>query len=422
MSFSILPADRYKVINKTILSDLDKKNLINFYAPIIGPVAVSLYLTLWQDLNDLEDESTFLIHHHLMNTLKCNSKTITECRQALEAVGLIKTFVKEENVLVYIYELFSPLLANEFFNHPILNVVLYNNIGSEEYDILLKKYEKKKNNYEGFVEITKKMDEVFKVESFSQTADIKERIPAQTKLNSKIDYDLVINSIPKDTMSEKAFNKKTRELIDNLSFIYNVDTLKMVEYIRMSLNEFGMIDKNTLRQTARKQYQFSTNSLPTIVYRTQPEFLKKAQGDTSLRGKTVTMFENISPYDFLKAKNKGASPTSKDLKLVESLLLDLELTPAVVNVLLDYCLRKNNNKLTTNYVETVAGQFKRANLKTAEDAMQFAEKEHKKSLKKDKSKEVKKALEPSWFNKDIEKEEVNEKEKEELENLLKEFK
>lgn len=123
----------------------------------------------------------------------------------------------------------------------------------------------------------------------------------------------------------------------------------------------------------------------------------------------------------LKNKNKGASPTPKDLKLVESLLLDLELTPAVVNVLLDYCLRKNNNKLTNNYVETVAAQWKRADLKTAEEAMNFAEKEHKKSLKKSSEKSPEKISAPAWFNKNIEKNEVSNEEKEELENLLREF-
>ncbi|MBE6155492.1 MAG: hypothetical protein E7164_01900 [Firmicutes bacterium] len=422
MSYSILPADRYKVINKTILSEVDRQNLMNFYGPIIGSLSVSLYLILWQDLNKFSEESEFLLHHHLMSVLKCSAKNLKEARESLEAVGLIKAFVKEENVLVYIYELYSPLYPSEFLNHPILSVVLYNNIGSEEYEKILKQYQKKKYDYSGFLEITKNMDEVYKSESFNQVDNLKEREAAQVKLTSKIDYDLIVSSIPKDTLSEKAFNKKNRELIDNLSFIYDVDTLKMIEYIRMSINEFGMIDKQTLRNTVRKYYQLSSNSLPTIVYRTQPEFLKKASGDNSLRGQIVAMFENISPYDFLKSKNKGASPTSKDLKLVESLLVDLELTPAVVNVLLDYCLRKNNNKLTVNYVETVAAQWKRADLKTAEEAMVFAEKEHKKSLKKATEKEKSKAIEPAWFNKNIEKKEVSQQEAEELQELLKEFK
>ncbi|MGN1379718.1 MAG: replication initiation and membrane attachment family protein [Bacilli bacterium] len=421
MNDVFLPADKYKVINKTILSENDKKNLISFYMPIIGCTAVSLYLTLWQDLNYKEEDSEILIHRHLMTLLKESKEVIYQARQSLEAVGLLKTYVKCENVKTFIYELYSPLLPNEFFNHPILNIVLYNNIGSEEYDNLIKIYQKKKYDYSQYTDITKKMDEVYKTESYNIKSDIKDRNINNITLNSKINYDQISTSIPKNVMSDKALNKKSKELIDNLSFVYNFDTLKMIELIRGSLNEFGMIDKNALRLNARKSYNLSSNSLPTLVYRTQPEYLKKASGDNSLHAQIVSMFESISPYDFLKYKNKGAIPTNKDLKLVESLLVDLELPPAVVNVLLDYCLRKNNNKLTTAYVETIAGQWKRADLKTAEEAMKFAEKEHKK-LNKKISVESKKITEPAWFNKKIETTDVSDQEQKELEELLKEFK
>lgn len=421
MNDVFLPADKYKVINKTILSENDKKNLISFYMPIIGCTAVSLYLTLWQDLNYKEEDSNILIHHHLMTLLKESKEVIYQARQSLEAVGLLKTYVKSENVKTFIYELYSPLLPNEFFNHPILNIVLYNNIGSEEYDNLIKLYQKKKYDYSSYIDVTKKMDEVYKSENYNVKNDIKDRSINNITLNSKINYEQISTSIPKNVMSDKALNKKSRELIDNLSFVYNFDTLKMIELIRGSLNEFGMIDKNALRLNARKSYNLSSNSLPTLIYRTQPEYLKKASGDNSLHAQIVSMFESISPYDFLKYKNKGAIPTNKDLKLVESLLVDLELTPAVVNVLLDYCLRKNNNKLTNAYVETIAGQWKRADLKTAEEAMKFAEHEHKK-LNKKIPVESKKISEPAWFNKKIETKDVSDQEQKELEELLKEFK
>lgn len=421
MNDVFLPADKYKVINKTILSENDKKNLISFYMPIIGCTAVSLYLTLWQDLNYKEEDSNILIHHHLMTLLKESKEVIYQARQSLEAVGLLKTYVKSENVKTFIYELYSPLLPNEFFNHPILNIVLYNNIGSEEYDNLIKLYQKKKYDYSSYIDVTKKMDEVYKSENYNIKNDIKDRSINNITLNSKINYEQISTSIPKNVMSDKALNKKSKELIDNLSFVYNFDTLKMIELIRGSLNEFGMIDKNALRLNARKSYNLSSNSLPTLIYRTQPEYLKKASGDNSLHAQIVSMFESISPYDFLKYKNKGAIPTNKDLKLVESLLVDLELTPAVVNVLLDYCLRKNNNKLTNAYVETIAGQWKRADLKTAEEAMKFAEHEHKKINKKIPV-ESKKISEPAWFNKKIETKDVSDQEQKELEELLKEFK
>lgn len=46
MKNSLLPADTYTIINQTILTEVDKKIIISLYEPIIGPIAVSLYLTL----------------------------------------------------------------------------------------------------------------------------------------------------------------------------------------------------------------------------------------------------------------------------------------------------------------------------------------------------------------------------------------
>ena len=42
-NISILPADSYMVINKTILNELDNKILTMLYQPIIGTTAVNLY-------------------------------------------------------------------------------------------------------------------------------------------------------------------------------------------------------------------------------------------------------------------------------------------------------------------------------------------------------------------------------------------
>ena len=125
---TLLPADKYVVVNKTILTEIDKKNLINLYEPIIGFGAVSLYLTLWSDLDSLELMSRDFTHHHLMSILKSNLDVIKQSREALEAMGLMKTYYKEGSINSYVYELYSPLSASEFFNNPILNIVLYNNV------------------------------------------------------------------------------------------------------------------------------------------------------------------------------------------------------------------------------------------------------------------------------------------------------
>ena len=58
---------------------------------------------------------------------------VVDARSKLEAIGLIKTLVKEGNVNNYIYELYSPVSATEFLSHPILSIVLYSNIETNKY-------------------------------------------------------------------------------------------------------------------------------------------------------------------------------------------------------------------------------------------------------------------------------------------------
>lgn len=420
---TLLPADRYVVINKSILSDTDRSIIINLYEPLIGSLAVSLYFTLWNDLGINNMMSRDLIHHHLMVVLKSGIGSIKVARESLEAFGLLKSYVKSGNINDYVYELYSPLTPQEFFNHPILNIVLYNNIGEREYENLKNLYKNPRVDLKEFTDVTKKLDDVYDTSKFTLTTDIKDKTSNAIMVDSRINFDEILASIPKNIINERAFTKKTKELINNLAFIYNIDTLKMTELIRSVLNEYGNIDKNGLRIVARKDYQFKNGTLPTLVYRTQPDYLKNPLGDNSKKGRIINVFENTSPYDFLRHKYHGAKPTARDLKLLEKLIVDLELSPAVVNVLIDYVLRKNNNRLTDAYVETIAAQWKRAGIKTAQEAMEFAEKEHKKMQKKEvPNKTVTVTKTPIWFDKNITDDNLSEEEENELKDLLKEFK
>lgn len=420
---TLLPADVYFVINKTIISEFDKKVIIDLYQPIIGPLAVSLYFSFISDLDNLEVNSKIYSHHHLMVNLKNGLDVIKQARESLESVGLIKTFVKiNDNQNNYIYELFSPLTPNEFFNHPILNVVLYNNIGENEYSNLINIYKIKKYDLKDYKDISKSINDTYRSvgNTLKTNYEFKEKESLSVNSNDVIDFDLIISSIPNNILSDKAFNKKTKELINNLAFVYDIDNLRMIDLIRLSIGENGMIIKEKLINNVRKYYDFNNNgSLPTLIYRTQPEYLKQGFNDTSNRGKMLYVFENTSPYDFLMGKNKGIKPNSRDLKLLEYLAVELNMKPAVINVLIDYVLRINDNKLNKNYVLAIAGEWVRSNIDTATKAMERAEKEHKKNKNKvfvKKSETV-----PVWFNENNDKQDLSEDEKNELENLLKDF-
>lgn len=420
---TLLPADKYLVINKTILSDQDRITLMNLYEPIIGATAVGLYLALWNDLDGLLLKSCDHSHHHLMTLLKLSLEDIKKSREALEGMGLVRTYYKEGDINEYIYELYSPLNPSEFFNNAIYNVVLYNNVGKEEYDSLVRRYQNVAIDLSSYKDITKKINDVYESTDLSSPNNIKSREFLGINTDNIIDFDFIVSSLPKGIVTQKTFNLEVRKLINQLSFIYNLDNIKMCELIRDSISSKGIINQSDLRKNARSMYQAKNGSLPSLVYRTQPEYLKSPVGDQSKRGKLISVFENTSPYEFLKSKYNNTNPTSRDLKLLESLLIDLDLKPAVVNVLVDYVLKKNNNKLTTGFVETIAGQWKRQNIETAADAMAFAEEEHKKSKKivEKKNNDSNKAKKPEWFDKKIEKNEASEEEQQKLKEMMEKY-
>lgn len=426
---TILPADTYTVVGKTILTDYERKTIINLYSPIIGSNAVSLYFVLWQDLERSNSSDAKFNHHHLMTTLKLGLEPVTTARKALESMGLLRSFYKSGDLSDYYYEIYSPLSPNEFFNHPIFSVVLYNNIGSSEYKNIVDYYKKDFASPKDYEEITATLDSTFKsvnALSLATEENLADTVSIGANLDDNyVDFALLISSLPKGLVSEKAFNKRTRNLINSLAFVYDLDTLKMSELLRMVINENGVIDKESLRLNARKYYQFnSSGSLPTLIYRTQPEHLKSPEGDMSNRGKMLYIFENTSPYDFLRNKYHGTEPTARDLRLLEYLAVDLEMKPSVINVLIDYCLKSNENKLVKAYVETIAGQWKRLNIETADAAMRTAEKEHKKMKEKvfsNSSKNKKEVETPIWFNTTQDVKEISDEDKKELENMLKEF-
>ena len=100
-------------------------------------------------------------------------------------------------------------------------------------------------------------------------------------------------------------------------------------------------------------------------------------------------------------------------------MCDLELKPAVVNVLIDYVLKKNNNKLNQAFVETIAGQWKRSGIETADEAMRCAEEEQKKIMKKAPVNIKTPEATPVWFKEEIKSNEASIEEQKELEELLK---
>ena len=290
-TITILPADTYTVVNKTVLSENDHKLITMLYQPVIGHTATSLYFTLIDDLDKLEVMSDDLTHHHLMATMQLKLEDIVIAREKLEAIGLLKSYLKKGSINHYVYLIYSPVSAHDFFQHPILNVVLYNNLGKKEYEKLLNYYKTPRVSLKEYEDITSNFDDVFtsikgNILDMSEEVDITKKDSNNILINKGIDYNLLISSIPDNIITDKTFTKDVKELINALSFTYNLNTLDIKGLVCDSINEKGLIDKTKLRKACRDYYQFETaGSLPTLIYNKQPDYLKKPKGDNSKRAK-----------------------------------------------------------------------------------------------------------------------------------------
>ena len=219
--FNLMPADTYYVINKSVISDIDRRVIEMLYQPIIGPIPIVLYIMFLNDLDKSLSISHEFTHHHLVSNMHLSLDEIVVAREKLEAIGLIKTKVKEGDINSYIYELYSPLSVHDIFTHPILNVVLYNNVGKLEYEKLKDYFKLPKVSSVGYEDITKSFSDVFESVPLTSSQIINDDIRRVNKLrlniNSNFDFDFLVTSMPKSVDIGRCFNREIRELILNLS-------------------------------------------------------------------------------------------------------------------------------------------------------------------------------------------------------------
>ncbi len=420
----VLPADLFTVVNKTILQDKDRDLLYMLYQPIIGADAVSLYFSFCMYLDKLEVISNDWSHHHLMTTLRMALETIVVAREKLEAVGLLKTYVKKGTINEFVYEIYSPLSASEFFGNPLLSTILYNNVGDKEYERLTSIFILPKINLKEYEDITCKFQDVFEPEditNFEQLLlDLRQSHKNKLEIMATIDLEHILNTIPEEMLNIRSITNETREFLYRISFVYGFSDNEMIHLLQSSLTVKRTIDKEKFMANARNYYKFEHfGELPSLALKTQPEYLRKKNMTTNLRDKKIYEFETTSPYDYLYSKHIGTKLTNSEIQILSYLLCEMNLNPGVVNVLLDYVLQESDNKIVPVYVESVAGLFSRNKITTVEKAMELAEKEHKKRMEKEKEKNFRKKEQvPVWIDKEFEVKEASKEEQEKMQELI----
>jgi replication initiation and membrane attachment protein len=370
--YSLNLSDVYEVSSGSILTDYDRKVLVRLYQPIIGAEAIALYFTLW---SELEGERTITTYNATINrivdNLKLAIKAINYGLEQLEMMGLVKTFVKKEKEHHhFIYQLKAPLTPYQFFDYELFHMLFKNALTKLDYERTRLYFDNVKAIKSEFVEVTK----TFNAAKLGLDLNNKEVAEIMKLANNNpdrsfskpilsFDFDLFYQGLKDYQIAKRVINKTVEEEIKVLANTYNISVFEMRNLVVSSLDKDGSVNLFKLKARAQEFVPL------TPVVNTKIS-VSSNSGNDQLDAK-INLLTKLSPLEFLTLKYNNQKPLYADVKLLENLKKETKLPDPIINVLIDYVLFKNNNRLTASYIMKIAGSLMREDIKDVYQAMVF---------------------------------------------------
>ncbi|GGA81802.1 replication initiation and membrane attachment family protein [Ornithinibacillus halotolerans] len=444
----ILPVDGYSVVLQGNLPLDYAKSLTHLYQPLIGMKAVMLYQTLLHEI-DLQQENDFQTHHTLMNYLNISLVEIYEERLKLEGIGLLKTFEDvNEHQTVYHYVLRNPFSPSNFFKDAMLSQLLYHHIGNDKFT-LLKSHYLKNEKQPGGRNITTSFNDVF--ETVHSDINVMQNINHLPDHNgpqlASVDFTWM-EQILKSRMIpyKRVLTTDNKRIINQMMQLYGLTEYDIEKCVLWALTDENKLDIEEFKEACHDIFKTSRSDTTVQLeskklVQTIDEQKIRVNKPLTKEEQLITHLESISPKQLLEDLSSGNHASEQDLKVIREIMTTQGLPSPVMNVLIHYVLLQTNMKLSKAYLEKIASHWSRANLKTAQEAMEFAKKERerfrismeKKQQKNNvnyKKRNTTSEVIPDWFKERKQKPNVAqnennnmdlEREKEEIQALLSQY-
>ena len=387
---SFYATDLYYAQRSYPLDEVQNDILTYLYMPIIGIKAYSLYMIVYNEAKRMDRFHRPCAISRLLSYLSFSIEEFEESVKALEATGLLKTYVKVEES-TYLFDVRSPLTLRQFFRNAIFVTILRQTLGTDEFTKTCHYFRVAKEDLKGYEEREVKFTDVYEID-ISQVRPLRMRGSyfERKEGNVDVDYDMdLFYEAIKDNQIPKRQVKIHEETIKQLAVVYSIDPLTLSSLVRESYID-KKVNMQMLADKIKAYYSMDTSDRLNDVYLTQPENFKTHDHEETAIARHLRYLESISPYELLKSKQGGKEPVLRDLSLAETLMVHLGLTPGVTNVLLEYVMGKNDGRLPKAYTETIGASWARKHIKTAKQAYEAAM--TLEPVKEDKQPEVKEVI------------------------------
>lgn len=375
------PQDSFEVIQDFYLNSQHLEILNRLFTPLIGPQAIGLYHFMHQFSIDIEQPLT---HYVIMNELKENLIDFRNQMDLLEAIGLMKSFVKhDEQQTHFIYQLIQPPSASQFFNDPMLSVFLYSEVDKKRYQVLKKHFEQTFRDLTQYQQTTRKFTDVFKVPNRILDIDTQD-IPKASEYqgldlsNESFDFDMLKQMLHNHFISNEIVTKDAKSLIIQLATLYGLTADAMKHIILNSITSAQQLSFEEMRKQARSYYLIEhENQLPKLELNksikqsensNQSNEIPNPENDTE---QWLQLLEQTSPIDMLASWSES-EPTLSQKNMIEELIHREKMNFGVINILLQFVMLKEDMKLPKSYIFEIASNWKKKGITTAKQAYEYA--------------------------------------------------
>ncbi len=329
------------------------------------------------------------LHSDLESILGLKVSEIEQERFKLEAIGLLDTFFAND---AFSYEIKLPLSARNFINDGILGEYLIAAITKTRFKKLLKIFKVKAPNKKQKYNISKAFNEIFPAIDTEENEYEGDLVANKTRTFSRLsnynfDWRLFSESIDKEIYDVENLTEAVKAKIEQLSYVYSLDELRMAEIFLKSLDDDNMINIELLSKNARSNYTTDQIDPNREEVQTKPI-------DTD---NLVDYFKTISPKDLLSELGDGLV-SSADLRHVERLIDEVGLNSGVVNVLLAYIAKtKGANLPSYQYIQKVGMGWKRDKIDSVELALDYIKHLDSSKDRQSKNKSTRPDVKPDWL-------------------------
>lgn len=379
--FKLQPQTGYVLTASPDFGGINQEWLVDYYQPLLNPVATNLLLILVNQLLPNPTVTERRQHTGLLDQLGAGINQVDQARVQLEAVGLLRTFFKVDQLgPVVIYQLQPLKSPAAFLKEDLLAVVLLQHVGQTRYQALVKKANRYYMATTDYHEITKGFFDIFK--TMTTPADQQLVTTSQTQLGQPspqkkseniptLDWTFLAGQVQAQGLDASELSKH-RQLILTEKRVYGLSELDLVSSLLSATDlTTGKLDEEQFKlvvaNQARPQEVQEVSGIETPPAQEQKKALnqqEQALADEANQGSPLQYLTDLK-----KATGSGFV-SSAERKTLERLVSQTPLTDGAINILSYYVLvDQGNANLAANFVNAIANNWTRQGVRTASDAV-----------------------------------------------------